>query len=804
MPVPSEAASAIDWTTLATQTTQYAALSTITDPVSNLVDVVYCGLYAKLSDVIAGLTATNGNSVAIFVDTLLLDAPAVPASGLIIMARNVDVKGLNGQPLVLRPPSGSEGLAQFLISQTTGGAFQVASPKTGAIPVTPAVAPSLAEASLYTLAPGGDLAVAPSGGAASVTNLISRSWAMNSLLAGFTGAAWLLDNAVTANQATAASMLAYEVTATSLLAAGGQSMPSDYAQLYNQASALLVTANVASGATFVPVLSGDFYSQQMTQLVTVLAGYEANISTLDLATDIKAAIATVSTAIGGSASDETGPLLVQLDNIKQNITALYEDIRVLRGDFQLQGQKAHTDYQLMGDAIAIDAIKAKLQAEMDMAMSAIATGFDVAKIAGGDTSAWKDAVADSVATVTNLAAVIEAAQAQGGGSGDDLSAGALTLLGSQNTLMQTVLAGNLLWQQALADQAGGVLPTNLASITIDPVTDWDNYMTAANAGITNLKADLNSGGAAAAETYRADLTILTSYGKAIGAKFAAYVAQLVQATVILAQVKAAKDVEARWAAVEQAATSDEEKLAALKAVVQSRANAIKRAIYVAWTYYSASYFYLNFVAPPHVVHLDMDSADLGAALAGVSAWVAGAVGAQGGQPVKLPNNNAQIELDYAILQPGAAAASGDSAILLPAPGGGWTLTWTLPLGSAQLDGVLPNQGQCAIWISQATFLLDGVTGNAKGNLIATVATSGAYQNGFGPAVGHAFSTGGLTGDYAYKVASGTVYSPWAINMAVYMTPTPYTQWTMTLPPGGGDPTTATRLRVLLTVAYLTP
>jgi hypothetical protein len=114
---------------------------------------------------------------------------------------------------------------------------------------------------------------------------------------------------------------------------------------------------------------------------------------------------------------------------------------------------------------------------------------------------------------------------------------------------------------------------------------------------------------------------------------------------------------------------------------------------------------------------------------------------------------------------------------------------------------LPNNGHCAIWISGAAFFLDGVTPNSKGNVIATVATSGTYQNGVQPAPPFTFVTNGLSGNYAYHCPDNTVYSPWAIDTQVYMTPTPYTQWTMTLPPNSGDPRTATRLRVQLTIAY---
>ena len=95
-------------------------------------------------------------------------------------------------------------------------------------------------------------------------------------------------------------------------------------------------------------------------------------------------------------------------------------------------------------------------------------------------------------------------------------------------LMNTVLNGRLLWQQALDDQTGGVLPTGLAAITIDPVLDWDNYLAAAEAQISSLQRELPDDSArSAADSYLASLKILTGYGKALGGKFVAYVAQMV-------------------------------------------------------------------------------------------------------------------------------------------------------------------------------------------------------------------------------------------------------------------------------------
>lgn len=796
---------AVDWTKLTSRTTQYTTLTTQTDQVSAAVDITFAGLRTSLSQVLATAPATGADAVAIFADTLVVDVTSVMATGLVVMARQIEVSGLGGKPLVLDPTGGGEGIAQFLLGGSAGGTFTVATSKQGAAAVTPPAGTSPLQSALYMVASGGDLAATPDGGILSVQDLVSRSWALNSLRASFTAATVLMDDGSDESRATAQAMFAWIVACTSSLATADDQMPSDYSELYNQAAALLTTLNVAPGAVFVPVLSSTFYSQQMDRLVGVLGSYEGWMNTLDTQADISKAVATVSSALQGVTADEAAPLQVQLDNITDNVKSLYADIRDLQGDFAMQAQSAHAYFDALSIKIKLDNIRKELEAEIGLITSIVKFGGDVGKAAGGDAAGLGSAVSDGMDSIKGVVAVIEATKAPG--AGDDLATQAVALATSQGTLMNALLSGRLLWQQALVNRTGGVLPSNLGAITVDPVTSWDNYLAAFEARMSTLRRQESgsSGVQDAIDTYEASVKIVVGYGKAIGGKFVAYVAQLVQATVVLAQIKAAQDVEARWAATQAAAKSDVEKLAALKSLVQARSDSIKRSLYVAWTYYAASYFYITFNQPPHLVHMDMDAAGLAGALAGVADWVARAAGdAPDGQHVRLPSDNATIALDFALLQPGAAAGSGDNAIVTGSAEAGWTISWTVPLGTDQLQGFLPNNGQCAIWISQAAFFLDGVTANSKGNVIAEVATSGAYQNGFGPQQGHVFVTKGLTGNYAYRVADEHVYSPWEINTAVYMTPTPYTQWMMTLTPGSGDPTSATGLRVALTIAYLSP
>ncbi|MET1077160.1 MAG: hypothetical protein ABWY06_03975 [Pseudomonas sp.] len=789
----------VNWPPLQQQAAPYTTLVSVQDPVSGLIDVTYCGLKTNLSDVLKDQPASGVHSVAIFADTLVLDVPTVATSGLLLVVRNIDTSALAGQPFRATPGANGEFMAQVLVGAAVGGTFSLG--VTGQDgQVSPAVGSDALTASTYLAARNEPLSLLPPSPGNNLASLLDYSWNINSLYASFSAAAWLMDDpANSSTNDTAKAMLAWVVTSTASLATQ-QQLPSNYGQLYNQAAALLVTLNVASGATFVPVLSSTYYSQHMNDILVVIRDYEGQLQTLDTQQDIAQAIATVSATLAGVASDEVAPLQAQLDSINLNTQSLFNDIVQLRGQFLLQTQRAHTAFQILGTEITLDSIRAQLSAEMDLAMSVISLGFNAVKLYEGDPSALKDAISDSVDAIKGLVATIDAGQQ---GSTDDMSTQASALLQSQSALMETVLNGRLLWQQALDQHSGGILPASLASITIDPVTDWDNYMATAEAKISTLERSIGGNAQAAADTYLASLKILAGYGKAIGGKYVAYVAQLVQATIVIAQIKAANDVEARWQATLQNATSDAQKLVALKALIQGRLQAIKRSLYLAWSYYAASYFYLNFQAPPRTVHLDMDAAALGAALVGVADWVAAAQGnAPAGQSVQLPSTNAHIELDFAILPVGGDSPTGDAALLDKTADGGWSLTFTVPLGTPQLDGVLPNQGQCAIWLSQAAFFLDGVTANSKGNVIASVSTSGTYQNGLGSKGDFTFVTKPLSGNYAYHVPDLDVYSPWAINTAVYMTPTPYTQWSIVLAPGSGDPSSATRLRVKLLIAYL--
>src|SRR6185295_13650035 len=236
----------------------------------------------------------------------------------------------------------------------------------------------------------------------------------------------------------------------------------------------------------------------------------------------------------------------------------------------------------------------------------------------------------------------------------------------------------------------------------------------------------------AATNYLASLKILAQYGKAIAAKFVAYSAQLSRATIVKAQLTAADNTKMQLEALQKQAQTDEEKLAGLKGLIVMRADGIKRSAYVAWTNYHNAFFYLNFLAPKTRFALEMDAAQMKRVFADVAAWTERLLtDANSGDRIRLPNEDVKLSIPFQVVkqQDEAPANGAGTALLVPANGDQpATLSLSLDLSDPRLVGRLPNKGNVAIWVKEASFFVKGVKPNALGNVMMDVATSGTYQN----------------------------------------------------------------------------
>jgi hypothetical protein len=802
----------IDWNTLNNKTKEFRTLKVIRDPSNTIVDVVFSGLEVKLSELVKFFPFVGGATLTIYADTVIVDAPSFDARGTVVMARSIDMSMLVGSPVPVRvPEKGRTAVAEFLVKETIGGNLQLTT--SNAQPGKPAFTVPIGEKPLqavyYFVNSDGSSTQQVQTDVSALQDLISLVWALNSLKASFTAASWLMNSNQSSDRSTAKSMLSWVVACIRTMGGGGATIPSDYAELYSQAAALLVTLNVAQGAYYVPILSSSFYKTQINLLLGALQSYENNLNTLNVQTDIQAAIQKVSGTLQGVAQDEANPQHIQLNNIQENLDTLSKDIRNLAHQYDLQSIDANTCFALMQNAIAQQKIKQFLEAGLKLGLDAVNIGFSVAKAAATENPLeLAEAFQGFVEGVQHAYEGIEAISSDNP-SNRTLLDQAQLLMQMQKQLMTSFYTGAVLWAEAQKEQSGTELPESLASVSIDPNLAWENYMIQAEAELTTIKETIGSGTGAepaqeAANKYLASLKILAQYGKALDAKVVAYSSLLAEATVVKAEIRASQNIEKRWQELERNAKSNEDKLAALKGMNQTRTDAIKRSIYLAWTHYRNSYFYLYFQEPPITINLEMNAATLKEKFATLSQWIAQLLGdVPDNQIVRLPNENVEISFQFTIVKQGnLSVGSKDIALLTPANGNQpATLTWGIPIGNTQLQGVLPNKGNVAIWIKEARFFIDGIKSNSNGNVLLNVLTSGTYQNGYGPGKAYSFVTKGLEGEYAYRVQGENVYDPWEINTEVYATPTPYTQWTITFDPDGGDPSLATRLRMVLKVAY---
>jgi hypothetical protein len=724
----------------------------------------------------------------------------------------------------------------FLVGESSGGAIKLApsKPAAGTLPTEAPVGSAPLQVGYYMVTSAGKSSLEVQTEAAHVQDLLDKVWALNSLKASFTAATWLIDSGSAADRTVAKSMLDWVCACVRAVAGGGQTLPADYAELHQAAAALLVTLNVCAGSYYVPVLASDFYSKHVKTLLGVLSKYENTLGNLNTQSTVKAALQSAASTLQGVVDDSVTPLEAELDAIEDNIKNLFDDAQVLRRQFSLQQMESDSklktlvaesikdaifsqmvqllsaSFQILSAVGSAGASLATLKINPAMSLKALdfkQTDFEWLRIADKNGVAESalptlkkigESLGDGAKGAYNLYKGAKGSKTPGG---SELIERAMSLMTMQEQAIASFATGALLLN-APPEGATQDLPEIKAADRVDPALAWDNFVVDAETFLKPMESAESGSVKSAVAAFSGSLKILAQYGKAINAKLVAAASQMSEATLVRSRLFAAHNTKKRWESLVANAKSDEEKLAALKGILQVRLDSLKRSVFASWHQYRNSFFYLNFQEPPKAVNLGMNAAELSDGFAGVTSWIARLKGdTKEGTQVRLPDDQVKITFNFKIAKPGEPLGP-DSALLTPAtedqPA---TLTWSIASSDKQLKGVLPNKGQVAIWIKEAGFFLKNVTPNEIGNVLAKVSTSGSYQNGFGPQKLYNFETKSLVGNYGYTVLDSKVYNRWRIDTEVYSTPTPFTQWTMAFDPDGGDPASATDLRMDLTIAY---
>jgi hypothetical protein len=829
------------WDALNSKTSSFRTLlETPDNEKGEIRDVVFSGLQAKLSEILKNRAPGAGKTLTIYADTLVMDVPSFNAAATVVVARCIDVTGLQGGIVkVPAPGPGDYSLSTFLIQESAGGSPVLVPSKAGTdgaatpLPVFGSATPQVV---YYNVGSDGKSSleiVEEKSLKAHLEDLLDKVWALNSLKASFTAATWLIDSGSSEDLSTARSMLTWVTACIRSWGANSGPISSDFVELYHSAAALLVTLIAEEGAYYVPVLASSYYSDHVKTLCDALGKYEIHLTSLNVQSGLQAVLQSVGSALEGATVDSIAPLQTELDQIDKNIDNLLGDIRILNRQFHSQQVESDRNLKVLTTKITQDAIfqqmMTTLTASFEIIMAVGSAGAALstlsknpaAKLLQGrkslDYFQMTDILGNKVSPVPALKNAFEAvgngvkgglkiysALTEEDATPDkELLNRALALMKMQEQSLAAFVTGALL-VSGPAEGPESTLPEIGASDRADPNLAWDNFMIEAEVVLKPMESSESSEVKGALASFHGSLKVLAGYGKAINTKMVSAAAQMSMGTLVRARLQAAESTKERWASLQAKAKTDDEKLAALRGIVQVGLDGLKRSIFTAWTQYRNSFFYLNFQDPPRVINMDMDAAGLSKAFASVNAWIARLRGDTAGEKqVKLPDDDVTISFNLKIVKPDEAGGPA-TARLTPAAGNEPArIEWTIPAGDEQLIGVLPRKGNVAIWIKEAGFFLKGVTPNKKGNVVAKVSTSGSYENGFGPNERYRFDTKSLVGNYAYTAtfAGGRIYNPWKIDAEVYATPTPFTQWTFVFDPDGGDPSSATELQMNLVVAY---
>lgn len=200
--------------------------------------------------------------------------------------------------------------------------------------------------------------------------------------------------------------------------------------------------------------------------------------------------------------------------------------------------------------------------------------------------------------------------------------------------------------------------------------------------------------------------------------------------------------------------------------------------------------------------LDMEPAQMRESLNAIMQWQARILGGEGGGRTELPSENVVVSLQFPIIKAGQSGNVQEAA-LYREEGGRQILDVAIGMDTHQLEGVLPRNGNVAIWVTGLECFVDGMIFNDKGRALFTVSTSGAYANGFRPDKTYNFISRPISGSYGYE-PSGKVVIPWKIHTDAYMMPTLFTQWFIEAEEHGGDLSKAARLTMKFTVVFRKP
>lgn len=296
----------------------------------------YAQFSAYISDILTNIASKFSNGVVdygvtICVDTLILDQTPIvfQTPGVLIVARSIEVTtsdpctmqvqedGAIGFEIITQAIAGP-GLSAQIVTSTGKEVTNLVSVAVPSICKTPL------QPCLLRLSPDKPAALYTSYASAEIADDLFSQPALNSLRASFVGATsklygtnddkTLAKAMVTWVQACCATLLAPTSVSVQLSAEDRQ----DITDLRGQAASLLTILQYELGpAHYVPILSDDFYADQISGLLVAAKAYDDALTALQQTSDLESTLQQIAGTLKGISTDSETPLNNSLQRLVQ-------------------------------------------------------------------------------------------------------------------------------------------------------------------------------------------------------------------------------------------------------------------------------------------------------------------------------------------------------------------------------------------------------------------------------------------------------------------------------------------------------
>ncbi len=784
--------------------------------------LVRTGLCVSLADVVgdAGDSPLAG-ALVVAVDTLQVPAgdTNIAAAGCLIIARSVAVDG--GGAATLTVQGGSLQVMTSGISGALEAGLADPSGKSLGGPIALALDSKAPVPQILTLDQTKATELQTSSALVDVADVMHSPWSILALGLSFAAAGYLVEDGTPSSLDLAAGMLAWVTANANALIRQRSEFPTvdfaNVASLQSGAVSLLVfTQASASGAVYVPVLSGDVYKTEVNALLEVAEAYDSKIRDLEQSQEQAKLLESFADTLSSVSKTAETPLYNTLARLSSQVGQIETELR----NASVQLAQVSATLGPLQDALS-KAIEDEFQKKLlDLAFSiltelvslyigvaAIAVGLppeaEIKEAAKAGQEALKGALEIAEKLIEGGEKAIEGAVKLGADAlGDNLSStSAADATAGAQALMASVasfsIVSGALWQvvdSAVSSGKGRIdvskkvldaLDQNVdlsgfSVAGLDPVTYWDKTVIQVEGAVQQYQTGPTAG---AANAYLEAVKTAAVYGKSVGdlqSKLLDLYTQGISAFDRLQAVYAAED---DWKQLQGSLDTVEAQAAAAIGLLQRGYTDVKRNVILAVNNYRAAFFYQWLQESDVRIDASMDYLEMVQAAESSITSLQNVLVGKGTSALQPRQTLGNIDLSYTV-------KAADGPLFQEVNGQGravWSITSSNPVLADQING------NTAIYLTEVVFILNGAEQTEEVEM--TIQTSGHFDNRLGQSQ-HRFVARAIQMVSDYRPTKPPKFVPWKFaDAAAYLMPTPYTQWTLTVQKGNWQDATSIEMRI---------